>query len=69
MAELIRIEVEPSSGKDEIVEREMLLVRVCAPASRGAANKAAAGLLSRYFGKSVRIVSGGRKRKKIAAVG
>ncbi len=69
MTEKIIIEVVPSSKDDRIIPSEHLLVCVKAPASRGEANKSAARLLSRYFGKRVRIISNSRRRKKIIEVG
>ena len=61
----IRIRVIPKSGKEEVIEQDPLIVKVKEPPEKGAANKAAAKLLSRHFSKRVRIVSGGHRRQKI----
>lgn len=69
MTEILRIEVIPGSKKDQIIEGKPLIVKVKEPPVKGRANKAVVKLLSKYFGKSVRIISGQRKKKKLIQVG
>ena len=68
MTEILRIEVIPSSKKDEIIEGKPLIVKVKEAPIKGRANKAVVKLLCQYFGKRVRIISGGRGKKKIIEV-
>jgi uncharacterized protein (TIGR00251 family) len=65
MGEILRIKVVPSSKKEEIIEGEPLVVKVKEAPVKGRANEAVVKLLSGYFGKSVRIISGRRSRKKV----
>ena len=65
MSKILRIEVIPNSGKEEIIEEEPLIVKVKEAPIKGRANKAVVKLLSKYFGKSVRIISGRRSKKKV----
>ena len=69
MIEILRIEVIPSSKKDQIIEGKPLIVKVKEPPVRGKANKAVVELLSRYFGKRVKIVSGAKNKRKLIQVG
>ncbi|MFH1771230.1 MAG: DUF167 domain-containing protein [Candidatus Omnitrophota bacterium] len=68
MPEIIRIEVIPDSNKNQIIKGEPLIVKVKEPATGGRANKAVVKLLSKYFSKRVRIISGGRNRRKVIQV-
>ncbi len=61
----LEIKVTANSRRDEIIEGIPLEVHVQAPPEKNKANLAVAKLLSRYFSKPVRIVSGLRGRKKI----
>ena len=65
----IEIKVIPNSNEEAVIEAEQLVVvRVKEPPTRGKANKAVVKLLSRYFNANVRIVSGTKSRRKIAAI-
>lgn len=67
--EILRIEVIPGSKKNQIINGEPLIAKVKELAAGGRANKAVVKLLSRYFSKRVRIISGGRSRKKVIQIG
>lgn len=69
MAKVLRIEVITESKKDQIIEREPLIIKVKEPPIKGRVNKAVVKLLSKYLGKRVRIISGGRSKKKLIKVG
>jgi len=58
------IKVIPNSKKEKIIKSTELIVKVREPAKNGKANKAIIKLLSKYFGKKVRIVSGFKSKKK-----
>lgn len=63
------IKVVPNAGSDEVSEKDgLLLVKVKAPAKDNKANIAVIKLLSKHFGKDVRIVSGLRSKKKIVDI-
>ena len=63
------IKVVPNAGSDEVSEKDgMLIVKVRAPAKDNKANIAVIKLLSKHFGKDVRIVSGLRSKKKIVDI-
>jgi uncharacterized protein (TIGR00251 family) len=64
------IKVTASAGADEVVEKDgILLVRVRAPAEGNKANMSVMNLLSKHFGRPVRIVSGFRSRRKAVEIG
>jgi uncharacterized protein (TIGR00251 family) len=65
MKQILRVKVLPKSSKEEIIEKDPLIVKVKAAPERGAANAAVVRLLSRHYGKNVRIISGTRSRRKI----
>jgi uncharacterized protein (TIGR00251 family) len=69
MVKILRIEVIPSSKKEEIIEGKPLIVKVKEAPIKDRANKAVVKLLSKYLGKRVRIISGGRSKKKLIKVG
>ncbi|MCK4308170.1 DUF167 domain-containing protein [candidate division WOR-3 bacterium] len=69
MADIKRINVIPNSKKAEVIKGEPLVVKVKAAPIKGKANKAVVKLLSKYFGKSVSIISGGKSKKKIVQIG
>jgi uncharacterized protein (TIGR00251 family) len=63
------IKVFAGAGRDEVSEKDgTLIVRVKAPAQDNKANVAVMKLLSRHFGKDVRIVSGFTSKKKAVNV-
>ena len=63
------IKVVANADTDEISEKDgMLIVRVRAPAQDNKANLAVIKLLSKHFGKDVRIVSGFRSRRKVVEI-
>ncbi len=64
------IRVVPNAGEDGVNENgDLLIVRVKAPAKDNKANISAVKLLSRHFGKTVRIVSGHRSKRKVVEIG
>ena len=65
----LRIKVIPNSKKAEVIKGKPLVVKVKAAPVKGKANKAVVKLLSKCFGKSVRIISGGKSKKKIVQIG
>ncbi len=67
-SKILRIRVVPNARKDKIVEGKPLTIRVRAPAEKGKANKAVIKLLSKYFGKKVKIISGFRTRDKVVEI-
>ena len=63
------IKVVPNAGKDEVSEKDgLLLVKVKAPAKDNRANVAVIKLLRKHFRKDVRLVSGLTGRKKIVEI-
>ena len=63
------IRVVPNAGEDRVKENgDVLIVRVKAPAKDNKANISVINLLSRHFGKTVRIVSGYRSKRKVVEV-
>ena len=63
------IRVVANSKKDSVVERDcVLVVYVKEQAKDNRANLAVMKLLSRHFGKSVRIVAGFSRRRKVVEV-
>ncbi len=63
------IKVIPNAGKDGVSEKEgLLIVRVKAPAKDNRANIAVIKLLSRHFGKDVRLVRGLTSKRKVAEI-
>ena len=69
MAETLRLKVIPNSKKAEVIKGEPLIVKVKETPVKGRANKAVIKLLSKCFGKSVRIISGEKSKKKIVQIG
>jgi uncharacterized protein (TIGR00251 family) len=67
---LIKVKVFPESREDKIVEidKENYQVFVRAGAQNGHANKEVIYLLSKYFAKGVKMVSGGTRQNKIFEV-
>ncbi len=67
---LIKVKVAPGSGEDRIekIDEENYRVFVKASAQNGHANKVVTYLLSKYFGKSVKMASGGTRPNKIFEV-
>lgn len=68
MTKILIIKVIAGSKKDRIIEGKPLIVKVKEPPLKGRANKAVVKLLTKYFGKRVRIVSGRKSKKKIIEV-
>lgn len=68
MKRTIRIRAVPNAKKDEVIEGELLTVRVKAPPIKGQANKAIVKLLSRHFNAKVRIISGMRSKNKVVEI-
>lgn len=66
----IKVKVFPGSGEDRIEEvgKDTFEVYVRAGAQNGHANKVVTHLLSKHFGKSVKMVSGGTRQNKIFSV-
>ncbi len=66
----IKVKVFPESGEDRVVEvgKDSYEVYVRAGAQNGHANKEVIYLLSKYFGKGVKMVSGGTRQAKIFEV-
>ena len=64
MTKILIIKVIPSSNKNQIIEGKPLIVKVKESPIKGRANKAVVKLLTKYFGKRIRIISGRRKRIK-----
>ena len=68
----ISIRVIPNAKKSEIVEGDVLRVRVKAPAIEGKANKELISVLSKHYkiNKSkIRIVKGEKSRDKLVELG
>ena len=59
------IRVIPGAGKDEVVEGDILTVKVKAPAKDNKANIAVLKILKKHFGKEVRLLSGLTGKKKV----
>ena len=68
MTRLLRIKVIAGSKRYAIIEGSPLVLRIKETARKGAANKAAAKLLSRHFGSRVRIVAGKKSPNKTIEV-
>lgn len=66
----IKVKVFPESGEDRIEEvgQDTFEVYVRAGAQNGHANKMVTHLLSKHFGKNVKMVSGGTRANKIFSV-
>lgn len=65
----IKVKVKPNSGKQEIDEKDgVYIVRLKSPPENNKANIELVKLLSRHFGKEVKIKSGFSSRKKIVEV-
>jgi len=65
----IAIKVVPNAKEDSVSEQNgVITVRTTEPPVRGRANAAILELLSVYFGKPVRLVSGATARKKVIEV-
>lgn len=66
----IKVKVFPGSVEDRVVEtgKNTYQVYVQAGAQNGHANKMVTYLLSKHFGKSVKMVSGGTRQNKIFSV-
>jgi uncharacterized protein (TIGR00251 family) len=63
------IKVIPNAGRDEVSEKDgILVVSVRAPAEDNRANVAVMKLLKKHFGREVRLVSGHRSKKKLIEV-
>ena len=62
---MLEIRVIANSKKARVVKGEPLKVYVSTPAKDGKANAAVIKILSDFYGKPVRIVSGHKSRKKI----
>ncbi len=67
---LIKVKVFPESHEDKIIEvgKDTYHVFVRAGAQNGHANREVIYLLSKHFGKGVKMVSGGTKQNKIFEV-
>jgi uncharacterized protein (TIGR00251 family) len=68
---LIKVTVHPESHEDQIVQKALdaYEVYVRASAQNGHANRVVSALLAKYFGKGVRMVSGGTRTHKVFRVG
>ena len=65
----INIRVIPNARKDEINdEGGLLIVRIRAPPDKGKANRALLKILSKYYGKRVFLVAGGKSRDKVIEI-
>jgi len=63
------IKVIANAGADEIIEAEgVVTVKVREPPEKNRANIAVMKLLSKHYGKKVRIVSGFGSRRKVVEV-
>jgi uncharacterized protein (TIGR00251 family) len=63
------VKVIPSAGKDYVREAEgMLIVMTKSPARENRANASVLKLLSRHFGRPVRMVSGFKSRRKVVEI-
>jgi uncharacterized protein (TIGR00251 family) len=63
------IRVRPGSGRDGISMHDgVLVVQTKAPAEGNRANISVIKMLTRHFGRDVRIVSGHRSRKKVVEI-
>ena len=66
----IKVKVKPSSGRQEVIEKEgELFVYLKSIPEDGKANVELLKLLRKHFGKEVRIKSGFGSRNKIVEVG
>ncbi len=67
MSKLVKVKVFPESRVDEVVEidSDNYQVFTRASAQNGHANKEVIFLLSKHFGKGVKMVSGGVRQNKI----
>lgn len=67
MSRLVKVKVFPESRQDRVgeIDSENYQVFVRAGAQNGHANKEVIFLLSKHFGKGVKMVSGGTRQNKI----
>jgi uncharacterized protein (TIGR00251 family) len=66
---LINIRVKPNSSEQSVEKSgEFYLVKLKSPAQEGKANLELVKLLSKYFGKEVKIKSGFNSRNKIIEI-
>ena len=65
MKKIIEIKVIPKSKKQEIIERDnILIVKVKEPAEKDKANRQVIKMLSKHFNSNIKIISGIKSRKK-----
>ena len=64
----LKIKVIPNSKIEQVIENDLLIVKVRAPPEKGKANKAVVKLLSKHFNAKVRIISGEKSREKVIGV-
>ena len=64
----LEIKVIANSDKDEVIEGEVLTVRVKVPAKENKANVAVTKILKKYFSGDVRIVKGLTSRRKVIEI-
>ncbi len=64
------LKVFPNAGEDSVTENDdgLIVVRVKAPAKDNKANISLIKLLSRHFGRPVRIVSGLNSKRKVVEI-
>jgi uncharacterized protein (TIGR00251 family) len=63
------LKVRPDAGTDEISEKNgELQVKVKAPARDNKANLAVIRLISKHFGREVRIISGHKRKRKVVEI-
>lgn len=62
---MIKIKVKPNSSENSVEEGDVLVVRVKAKAENNKANVEVVKLLSKYFGKKVRIKRGKSSSNKV----
>ncbi len=60
--------VVPNSKKEQILEGDLLKVKVKAKAENNKANIEVEKIMSKYFGSEVKIVKGFKSRKKIIEI-
>ena len=63
-----KIKVIPNSKSSEVIEGELLTVRVKEAPEKGKANKSVIKLLEKHFKKGVKIISGEKSRRKIIEI-
>lgn len=65
---IVKVRVVPNAKKDEIIEGEIITIRVKAKAEKDKANQRLIKLLEKHYNSKVRIISGIKSRDKVIEV-